>query len=144
MKTIPRLFCLILALLPLAASADLVVAVNAKSGVEKLSRDEVINIFLGRYRQLPSGITALPIDHPATQAERAIFYKQLVGKELAEINAYWSRLVFSGKTTPPRQAASSQEVLDWLSTHKGAIGYIERSRLDARFRPVLDLSVHSP
>ena len=66
------------------------------------------------------------------------------GKELAEINAYWSRLVFSGKTTPPRQAASSQEVLDWLSTHKGAIGYIERSRLDARFRPVLDLSGHSP
>ena len=41
---------------------SIVVIVNPASGVDKLTRDEVIDIFLGRYRKLPSGRVALPID----------------------------------------------------------------------------------
>ena len=52
-------------------SAEPVVVVNARSAVPKLSRDEVINIFLGRYRQLPTGETALPIDQPEGSALRS-------------------------------------------------------------------------
>src|SRR5512146_3193205 len=96
---IPRLFAILclaclLALAPAARAGDLVVVVNPKSGVHQLSRDEVINIFLGRYRQLPGGIAAEPLDLPAGVADRALFYERLVGKDQAEINAYWARLVF--------------------------------------------------
>ncbi|CAK0742630.1 hypothetical protein CCP3SC15_1200008 [Gammaproteobacteria bacterium] len=80
------------------------VIVNPESGVEMLSREEVINIFLGRYRKLPSGIMAQPIDQ-ADQTGKALFYKLLVGKELSEINSYWARLIFSGKTKPPPTGA---------------------------------------
>jgi ABC-type phosphate transport system substrate-binding protein len=140
MRTLLRLSVLALTLLPMAAAADLVVVVNANSGVERLSRDEVINIFLGRYRQFANGAAALPIDQPAGPGEKAQFYRQLVGKELAEINAYWSRLVFSGKTSPPRQAANAREVLDWLGSQPGAVGYLDRERVDPRLRIVLDLA----
>ncbi|MDP2828635.1 MAG: hypothetical protein Q8O37_08515 [Sulfuricellaceae bacterium] len=127
------------------ASAELVVVANASSGVERLSRDEVINIFLGRYRQLPSGIAALPIDQPSGSPVKAQFYRKLVNKDLAEINTYWARLTFSGKTSPPRQAASTAEVLDWLASTRGAIGYVEREKLDERakderIRIVLELT----
>lgn len=44
------------------ADTDLVVVMNTNSGIERLSRDQVINIFLGRFRQLPNGATALPVD----------------------------------------------------------------------------------
>jgi ABC-type phosphate transport system substrate-binding protein len=127
-----------LALAPLA-QADLVVVVNARSGVERLSHDDAVNIFMGRYRQLPSGIAAQPIDQPEAQPERARFYRLLVNKDLTEINAYWARLVFSGKTSPPRQARSQAEILDWLARQPGAIGYIERGQIDARVRVVLEL-----
>jgi hypothetical protein len=136
-----RLFAIVcLTLLPWSgAGADLVVVVNANSGVDKLSRDEVVNIFLGRYRQLPSGIAALPVDQPPTDPAKARFYDLLVNKDLTEINAYWARLIFSGKTSPPLQATNAAEVMDWLARRKGAIGYIDRLQVDARLRIVLDL-----
>lgn len=134
------LLALLSALPAASAMADLVVVVNAESGVERLDRDEVINIFLGRYRVFPSGFAALPIDQPANLPLKARFYRKLVNKDLDEINAYWARLVFSGKTSPPRQAASPAEVMAWLAANRGAIGYIERSMVDARLRIVLEFA----
>ena len=135
----PLLLTILLILHASSASAELVVVVNAHSGVERLTRDEVVNIFMGRYRQLPSGIPALPIDQPLTQPARARFYRLLVDKDTSEINAYWSRLIFSGKTSPPRQAESVSEVLEWLAKQKGAIGYIERSQVTPQVKIVFDL-----
>ena len=140
---LPRLPTLLLAglivLFSGAAAADLLVVVNARSGVDRLTADQVINIFMGRYRQLPYGIPARPIDQPESSPERARFYRLLVNKDLAEINAYWARLTFSGKASPPRQAGSLNEVEQWLATQPGAIGYLDSSQVDARFRAVLNL-----
>lgn len=143
-----RLFFLLstMALLAsLPARAELVVVANAGSGVERLSQNEVINIFLGRYRQLPSGIAALPVDQPSASPAKALFYRKLVNKDIAEINTYWARLTFSGKIAPPRQAASSVEMLEWLARTRGAIGYVEREKLedwarDERIKIVLEFT----
>jgi len=77
------LFVLILAGLVLAvpvARAELVVVANPRSGIERLSEDDVINVFLGRYRRLPSGIAAEPVDIGDDSALRARFYRILVNK----------------------------------------------------------------
>mgnify|MGYP000123093648 CR=1 FL=1 len=123
-----------------AARADVVVVVDAKSGVERLTQDEVINIYMGRHRKLPSGMTALPIDQPLAGGLRAEFYRKLVDKDLADINAYWARLYFSGKTRPPLQAGSASEVLSLVTGNPGGIGYLERSQVDARVKIVLFFS----
>lgn len=128
-----------LSLVPTAQALDLVVITNAKSGVDRLSRTEVINIFLGRYRQLPSGLAAEPLDLPAASAEKAWFYQRLVGKDLAEINAYWARLIFSGRTAPPSPTTGSEQMLELVSRKPTAIGYIERSKLDPRVQIVFEL-----
>lgn len=122
------------------AAAEVVVVVDARSGIERLSRDEVINIFLGRHRVLPSGIGALPVDQPGASSLRGEFYHKLVGKDLAEINAYWARLIFSGKTTPPLQARSNGEALAQIIGVPGGIGYVDRDQVDSRLRVVLDFS----
>lgn len=119
------------------ALADVVVVVDAKSGVERLTQDEVINIFLGRHRKLPTGIAALPIDQPLAGGVRAEFYRKLADKDLAEINAYWARLYFSGKTRPPLQASSANEVLAHVAGNPGGVGYLERNQADARVKVVL-------
>lgn len=132
----PMLIALLLCASPVCAEP--VVVVNARSGVERLTQDEVINIFLGRYRKLPTGMTAIPFDQPEGSALRAEFYRKLVNKELNEINAYWSRLIFSGKTPPPKQAVSAAEVLALLSANPGGIAYVERGLVDSRFHIVLE------
>jgi len=132
---------LLLALLSYAAPAvaEPVVVVNARSNVTQLSQDEVINIFLGRYRRFPGGVAATPIDQPEGTPLRAEFYRKLVNKDLDQINAYWSRLIFSGKTPPPRSAENAAEVLRLLSANPGGIAYIERNLVDSRFRIVMEL-----
>lgn len=134
---LPLLAMLLAAAMP--AAADLVVVVNARSPAAQLSRDEVINIFLGRYRDLPGGKRAVPLDLPLTDPDRAKFYRLLVGKELAQINAYWSRLVFSGKTTPPLQTGGAGDTLRALAENSVAVGYLDRSRIDGNVRIVLEL-----
>ncbi len=133
-------FTLSLALLQVSGSvcAEPVVVVNARSGVVQLSRDEVINIFLGRYRQLPTGEAAVPIDQPEGSALRADFYRKLVNKDLNQINAYWARLIFSGKTAPPKDTESFSEVIAYLLGNPGGVAYIDRAQLDKRFRVVLE------
>jgi hypothetical protein len=137
-----RLFLLAFLALPTLATraGDLVVVVNAHSGVEHLTHDDAINIFMGRYRRLPSGLAAIPIDLHGSLPEKSQFYRLLVDKDISEINTYWARLTFSGKASPPRQAQSTAEMLNWMARTPGAIGYIERTQVDARVRAVLSLA----
>ena len=121
-------------------SADeLDVVANPRSGIDTLSHDEVVNIFMGRSHQLPSGITAQPIDLPATQAEKTSFYRLLVNKDLAEINSYWARLHFSGRISPPMVAKSTANVIEIVASTPGAIGYINKSKVDPTVKPVFEL-----
>lgn len=132
----PLLGLIALALCALPARAELVVIVNAGSRVESLSREEVINIFMGRYRKLPDGALAQPLDVDGETPERREFYKKLFDKSLADINAYWARLIFSGRTAPPRALKNQAEVLDRVASDPAAIGYIERVNLNNRVRVV--------
>lgn len=126
-------------LMPLSASAELVLVVNPQSGVEQLTKSQTINIFLGRHRELPTGAAAVPIDLPATSPDKAAFYQWLVQKDLNQMAAYWSRFVFAGSTAPPIQATSVQEVLQFVANNRGAVGYLDRKNADARVKIVLSL-----
>ncbi len=119
-----------------ALASDLVLVGNPDSGLSTLERDQVVNIYMGRYRKLPSGMTALPLDYTD---EREAFYQALVGRSLPEINSYWARLVFSGRGSPPRQVDSAGELLDIVAENRGAIGYLPEDEVDDRVVVLLNL-----
>lgn len=132
---------LLISLLALAARetcAELVVVTGPKSGIERLTRQEVIYLFMGRWRLLPSGIQATTLDLAIDSPERADFYRRLVNKEPAEIKAYWSRLVFSGGSRPPYATENREELIRLISNNPGAIGYLDRSQVDNRLRIVFE------
>lgn len=123
-----------------ACALDLVVVVSPASGVERLSRDEVINLYMGRARKLPGGVAARPIDLAnGAGPEKAAFYQRLLARDLAEVKAYWARLTFSGQAAPPVQADNAQQVLDLVARNPGGVGYVDRSQADARVRIVYSL-----
>lgn len=137
------LSCLLIAclLLPAApALADLVVVVNARSGIAVMTRNEVVNIFFGRKRQFFNGLEAQPVDLVDGHPDRARFYTALVGKDLSDINAYWSRQLFSGRMQAPPRVGSVDEVLKWVSAHPGGIGFVDLAKADARVRVVYEFS----
>lgn len=133
------IFCLLLQ--PAAeVHAELVVVVNARCGVAAMTRNEVINIFFGRNRQYFNGTEAQPVDLSDSHPDRSRFYALLVGKDLSEINAYWSRQVFSGRMQPPAKVGSAEEVLKWVVAHPGGIGFVDLAKADARVRVVYELA----
>jgi ABC-type phosphate transport system substrate-binding protein len=127
------------AALPAAEPSSIVVIVNPQSGVDKLSRDEIIDIFLGRYRKLPSGKMALPIDVAEASPERARFYQLLVKKSPTEMSSYWARLVFSGQTSPPFQVPDAKGALELVESSPNAIAYVDRSAVTADVKVVFEL-----
>lgn len=118
-------------------ATDLVVIANRQSGFERLSREETSSLFMGRHRRLPSGMAAIPVDQAA---DKAAFYRALLGKELPEVQSYWARIIFSGGGSPPQQAATADEVIEMVANNRGAVGYIPRARADARVKVVAELS----
>lgn len=138
------LLMLVVALLaaPVASAAEppnIVVIVNPQSGVDKLTRDEIIDIFLGRYRKLPSGKMALPIDVSEANSARARFYQLLVKKSPSEMSSYWARLVFSGQTSPPFQVPDARTALELVQSSPNAIAYVDRAAVTANVKVVFEL-----
>jgi ABC-type phosphate transport system substrate-binding protein len=116
----------------------IVVIVNPASGIDRLSREEVIDIFLGRFRKLPSGRAALPID-VETSDERARFYQLLVKKSPAEMSSYWARLVFSGQTSPPFKVPDAKTAVELVESNPNAIAYVDRASVNSHVKVVLEI-----
>jgi hypothetical protein len=123
-----------------SGAADLVVIVNPASGVRQMTRAQVVSIYMAHEGQLPSGITALPLDIGTDGRERRDFYQRLLGRSTAEINSYWARLLFSGRASPPRRVDDSAAAVEVVAQNKGAIAYVDKSRVDARVKVVFELA----
>lgn len=122
-----------------AAHAQVAVIVNPKSPTATMTADQVAGIFLGKSNTLPSGATAAATDLPESAATRDQFYSKVTGKQAAQVKAAWSRLVFSGKGTPPKELASAADVKKFVAANPDAIGYIEKSAVDATVKVVLSV-----
>jgi ABC-type phosphate transport system substrate-binding protein len=117
--------------------AQVAVVVSLKNPAASMTAEQVSGIFMGKSNTLPSGATAMPADLPETSAVREQFYSKVAGKSGAQVKAAWSRLVFSGKATPPKELPSSAEVKKFVAGNPDAIGYIEKSAVDGSVKVLL-------
>ena len=122
-----------------AAQAQVAVVVGAKSSTGAMTADQVASIFLGKSNQLPGGAAAAAADLPESAAVREQFYTKVTGKSSAQVKAGWSRLVFSGKATPPKELGSAADVKSFVAGNPDAIGYIEKSAVDGSVKVVLSV-----
>ena len=116
--------------------ADVVAVVSAKSPITSLSMSQVADIFSGKASRFPNGVQALPIDQAEGSAVRDEFYSKVVGKNAAQIKAYWSKIIFTGRGQPPPIVSNNIEMKKRISDNPAAIGYIDRSLVDESVRVV--------
>lgn len=117
-----------------AMAQDVVPVVGARSPIASLDAAQVADIFLGKTSRFPDGSIALPVDQGEESPLREKFYAQFAGKSPAQVKAYWSKIIFTGRGQPPRQAADSTEVKRIVSDNPHAIGYIDASQVDSSVR----------
>jgi ABC-type phosphate transport system substrate-binding protein len=116
--------------------ADVVAVVSAKSPITALSMSQVADIFFGKASRFPNGVQAFPVDQAEGSAVRDEFYSKVVGKTAAQVRAYWSKIIFTGRGQPPPSVSNSIEMKKRISENLAAIGYIERSLVDDSVRVV--------
>ena len=126
---------LLFASLPAGALAeDVVAVVSTRSPVTALSANQVADIFLGRSTRFPDGTHAVPIDQNEDSPVRDRFYAQFTGKSAAQVKAHWSKIIFTGRGQPPRQASSGAELKKMIADNPQAIGYIDPKLVDSSVR----------
>jgi ABC-type phosphate transport system substrate-binding protein len=118
------------------AEADVVAVVSAKSPITALSMSQVADIFFGKATRFPNGVRAFPVDQAEGSAVRDEFYTKVVGKTAAQIKAYWSKIIFTGRGQPPPSVSSDIEMKKRISDNPAAIGYIDKSLVDDSVRVV--------
>jgi ABC-type phosphate transport system substrate-binding protein len=116
--------------------ADVVAVVSAKNPITALDKSQVADLFLGKTNRFPNGVQALPIDQAEGLAARDEFYDKVLGRTSAQMKAYWSKIIFTGRGQPPPSVSSDIEMKKRISENPAAIGYIDRSLVDSSVRIV--------
>lgn len=129
----------LLALASLPAQADFHLVVNATNPVHALTQRQAVELYMGRSRSFPGGDFALVFDLPRDHPRRAAFYRALTGMSAAQVNSYWSRLMFAGQSMPPQPLPDEAAMLDLVRRNPSALGWLEHAPADKGLRVVLVL-----
>lgn len=111
-------------LLPAAVAEELLVVVSTESNIDSLTKNQVVDLFMGRYVTFPNGEKAKVFDLASKSQIKVSFYKQLVNRSEAQIDAYWARLLFSGRSAPPEEVNSPEKLVMGIKGSMQGIGYI--------------------
>ena len=126
-------------LISLAAStsfAETSVIVSANNPNAAIDQNLISKIFLGKTKKFPDGSQALPVDQDEGSSVRDEFNKTVLGKSDSQLKSYWSRLIFTGKGTPPSQSGNDAAVKGLIANNPNLIGYIDSATVDSSVKVV--------
>lgn len=107
------------------AGKDFVLIVHANNPIETLSKKAVADFFLKKQKFWDGGKTACaPVDQLEDAPVRLAFSEAILDKRPRLVERYWQRMIFSGRDSPPSQRSSDQEVITFVASDIGGIGYV--------------------
>jgi hypothetical protein len=108
---------------------DIVVIVNPTAA--PISKEQIADLYLGR------SDAWIPVDQAVGSVIYVEFYKKVTGRDSAQINAIWSRILFTSRGVPPKQLPDSAAVKRAVAANPKVVGYIEKSAVDASVKIAL-------
>ena len=117
------------------ALAGSVVVVGASSNIGPTPKSDIVKVFLGKKKALP-GASVVPIDQDNGNGARLDFYNNTVNKSQAQLQSYWSRLIFTGKGQAPQVVGNDGDVKSMVATNPNLIGYIDEASVDASVKVI--------
>jgi ABC-type phosphate transport system substrate-binding protein len=106
-----------------AASTPFRVIVHHEVKGAKISRTTLSSIFLKQAPKWGDGSAILPVDQSVRSDVRRTFSGDVLNQGIAEVQLYWQRRMSSGVTPPPVKT-SDDEVVAFVASTPGAIGYV--------------------
>lgn len=115
-----------------AVSAEVAVIVHP-SNQQAINETYLKNLFTGKQKSFPDGSPAIVLNLPEGDSQQSLFNEKALGKSNAQLKAYWSKVIFTGKGTPPKEVTAA-EMLNLVATNPSTIGVIDVSQADKAVR----------
>ena len=123
-------------------SISLAVVVGTASPVQRVTLDELREVYLRRQRVWADGSRAIPVNLPPDHPVRDVFSRRVLGRSTRDLVSYWNARYFDG-ITPPAVLPSTSAVRAYLVTEPGAIAYLPAHEVDADCRVVLRIAAEA-
>jgi ABC-type phosphate transport system substrate-binding protein len=107
----------------LSAEAPFRVIVHPQVKGSEITRASLGALFLKQAPRWADGSAVLPVDQSVRSPVRRTFTLTVLRQGLVEVQVYWQRRMSAGVIPPPVKA-SDEEVLSFVASTPGAIGYV--------------------
>lgn len=135
MRLLPIVFCIIF---PLSAAADVAVIVHP-SNKNTFAPADVESIFMLKKSTFADGSKASVFYLGGDENTRNAFNEKALGKSSSQLKAYWSKLVFTGKGTPPPELPTAADAVAKVAADPSAVAYVDKSAVTPAVKVVLSL-----
>lgn len=125
MKNLVSLFILF-SLASVNCFAEIAVIVASDSSISDTDANALERLFLGKESSI-NGNKATPLNQDNKAAVTEAFNKEVLKKSSSQAKAYWSKLVFTGKGTPPKEVDGDAAMIAAVSSDSSAVGYVDAS-----------------
>jgi len=106
-----------------AADAGVRVIVNPQVKGTQVPRAVLASIFLKEASRWGDGSPVVPVDQSVRSEVRRTFSSRILDRPLLDVQVYWQRKMTTGLVPPPVKT-SDDEVIAFVSSTPGAIGYV--------------------
>jgi hypothetical protein len=112
---------------PALESPGFRIIVNPQNSVISLKPEFITDCFLKKVNSWDDGQGLQPVDQKANSEVRRAFSQTILRRSVDAVRTYWQHRVFSGRGVPPPELDDDAEVLRYVATHRGAIGYVSNA-----------------
>lgn len=116
------------------ADADVAVIVHP-ANQQSLSDTDIKNLFSGKQKSFPDGKPAIVLSLPEGDSNLSAFNNKVLGKTDSQMKAYWSKVMFTGKGTPPKEVTPS-EMLKLVAENPNTIGIADAASVSSAVRVI--------
>ena len=100
------------------------VIVNTDNTVKEITKKQLDKIFLKKSTKWDDDTKIKPVNLDQESDVRESFSKDVHRKNVSAIKAYWQKQIFTGKGVPPVEKSNDEEIVEFIKSNPGAIGYV--------------------
>ena len=119
---------------------DVVVIGNKNVPVDTLKKSELIDIYSQDLKNWKNGKSIVLFDLKPKTEVKNIFYDYL-GKSTSRMKSIWMKKLLLGENVPPEALENAEEMLEKVSVTSGAIGFIEKNKVNDQVKILLTIEV---
>ena len=107
-----------------ACAEDYLIVVHPSVEGTKIERSVLASIYQKDVIRWGNQVRIRPVDQSSQTPIRLAFTRDILGRSLGEVQSFWTNRMATERELPPPSKATDEDVLAFVASKTGAIGYV--------------------